>query len=247
MSTRRNWIKLYVGQTLRGTMMDELTPAERWVFIGLLLLAGDSAFDGQVSLTQRIGYSDEQIANLIKVPIALFLRAKEKLADPEINKIIVLNRNVIKIVNWHKYQSEYGRQKQYRKPYASSELQSNVTGKSYAEKEIEKEIEIEKENKEKEKNIIRDPKIIEKKFNLLKENWPAGRISKINHCKTKFTALCKRGDLPRFKIACQNYADELDYQKNIKNFNQTPMLLDTFLNNWEGWEKRKTSGARSYD
>ena len=39
---KRTWIKLYVDQTLRGSMIEELTPDQRWMFVGLLLMAGFS-------------------------------------------------------------------------------------------------------------------------------------------------------------------------------------------------------------
>lgn len=111
---RRNWIKLYVDQCLRGTMMDELSNEERWSWIGFLLLAGDSPFEGKISLTENMGYTDQQIASLIKTPISTLKKAKEKMIKFE--KIKVFDNNIIQIVNWKRYQSDYKRQKPHRNP-----------------------------------------------------------------------------------------------------------------------------------
>jgi 5-methylcytosine-specific restriction endonuclease McrA len=101
-------------------MIDELTNEERWSWIGLLLLAGDNPKEGEISLGRNMGYTDEQICKLIDVPIDVFARAKAKMIVPAQNqdkpKILVDKRNVIQIVNWKKYQSEYERQKPHREP-----------------------------------------------------------------------------------------------------------------------------------
>ena len=45
---RRKWIKLYSYQTLYGTLFSEMEdPAERFVWFGFLLLAGDSPSRGR--------------------------------------------------------------------------------------------------------------------------------------------------------------------------------------------------------
>ena len=124
---RRNWIKLYVDQCLRGSMMEELENEERWSWIGLLLLAGDCPIEGEIGITNEIGYTDEQISKMIDVPIEVFCRAKTKMV--EAGKISTGDNNIVRIVNWKKYQSEYGRQRIYRKSYISK-LQHKVTSSS---------------------------------------------------------------------------------------------------------------------
>lgn len=112
---RRNWIKLYVDQCLRGTMMDEMTdPAERFVWFGFLLLAGDSPFEGKIALTDGIGYTDEQLGGMLKCDMDVIISAKEKMIRH--NKIKMLKNNIIEIVNWKRYQSEYQRQRPHRNP-----------------------------------------------------------------------------------------------------------------------------------
>ena len=123
---RRNWIKLYVDQCLRGSMMTELDPAERFVWFGFLLLAGDSSFEGRICITETVGYTDEQLASMLKVDVQLLRTAKRKMVKFE--KIAVHEGNVIEILNWKKYQSEYDRQRPYRGKG------SKVIGESYTPK-----------------------------------------------------------------------------------------------------------------
>ena len=87
-------------------------PAERYVWFGFLLLAGDSAFEGKICLTEEMGYTDEQLASMLKCSVDIIISAKEKMIEH--SKIKVLNSNIIQILNWEKYQSEYNRQKPYR-------------------------------------------------------------------------------------------------------------------------------------
>jgi len=120
---RRNWIKLYVDQCLRGSMMTELLPDERFVWFGFLLLAGDCAHEGKICATENSGYTDPQLADLLKVDIELVRRAKKKFVKFE--KIEVGENGIILILKWHLYQSEYLRQKSYR-----VKLQDGVTDSS---------------------------------------------------------------------------------------------------------------------
>ena len=137
---RRTWIKLWVDQCLRGSMIAELTPEQRWIFVGLLLLAGDSEIPGVVYRRKDedgnlLGYSDVVLADTLGVDeheIKLGLvRMVEK------NKVMVDRRDVISICNWKKYQSEYERQKPYRnKSYTQSD---EVEGEVDRDREREKE------------------------------------------------------------------------------------------------------------
>jgi len=75
-------------------------------------------------------------------------------------------------------------------------------------------------------------------FNAFWTEWPADRRTRKQLCKQKFDALCKRGELDKFKKACRSYAAFLDYQKNERGFDQTPMFSSTFLNNWMEWYEK---------
>ena len=92
-------------------------------------------------------------------------------------------------------------------------------------------------NKDKDKYIV--------EYDIFWKSWPSDRRQKEPYTRMKFMALCKKGELDKFKIACQNYAAELDYQKNNNNFDQTAMLTSTWMNNWKEWVDRKgQKGAR---
>ncbi|MGD9276327.1 MAG: phage replisome organizer N-terminal domain-containing protein [Candidatus Pacearchaeota archaeon] len=143
---RRNWIKLYVDQTLRGSCFDELLPDERFVWFGFLLLAGDNACEGKISITEEMGYTNNQLSVLLKCKKSLIERSIGKMIA--VNKIKIGKNNVIKIVNWQKYQSEYQRQKPYR---SNEKLLSGVTTEGDGiEREGERDIE---RDIDKDKNI----------------------------------------------------------------------------------------------
>lgn len=123
---RRSWIKLYIDQTLRGTCFDELLPDERFIWFGFLLLAGDNAIEGKISVTENMGFSIEQLSDLLKCNSELIQRAIKKMIT--FKKITIDKNNVIYISNWKKYQSEYQRQRDYREEYKKQKkLQREVT------------------------------------------------------------------------------------------------------------------------
>lgn len=111
---RRTWIKLYVNQTLRESTFKELSPDERFVWFGFLLLAADSPTDGgQIALGDDVGYTDSQLASILKCEVSLIVKAKKKLKTFE--KIRVHKNGIIEIVNWKKYQSELKPKKEREK------------------------------------------------------------------------------------------------------------------------------------
>lgn len=139
---RRTWIKLWVDQCLRGSMIAELTPEQRWIFIGLVLMAGDSEEPGIV-----FGRKDEN-GNLIGKPdgvLAYELGVNESSIGPakarmiEKGKIAIDGRGVISICNWSKYQSEYERQKPGR-----TKVRQGEAPKCGLEEEVEVEVEEER-------------------------------------------------------------------------------------------------------
>jgi len=146
---RRTWIKIYSEKWLRGSIRGENLEV-RAVFIDLLALAGDSAYgdDGIIRLAPNCGFTDEQICKILNINDDVWIRAKKRLC--ETGRITVNAYNEIKIVNWKKYQSEYARQKEYRK-----KKEQKVTTESYNSKlqeklqgERERDIEREREKKE---------------------------------------------------------------------------------------------------
>jgi hypothetical protein len=135
--SRRNWIKIYPEGFLRRTLYKEIPkPAERWAWIGLLCLAGDNAFDGKVCITETMGYTDEQIAAQLCMEVDTFKSAKKKMIKFE--KIAVDKNNIIQILGWKTYQSEYSRQRDYQ-----AERRKKLTTQTYnANLRIDKDIDI---------------------------------------------------------------------------------------------------------
>lgn len=155
---RRNWIKLYVDQSLRGTMISELSAEERWVWIGLLLMAGDSNVEGKVFLRKDkdgnlVGYSEKTLAELLAVDALVLKYAKKKLK--KYSKVSINRKKVITILNWHKYQSEYSRQKSYRESYKKScNLKCNQSNTLELDKELD--IDIIKDEVSKDTSALND-------------------------------------------------------------------------------------------
>jgi hypothetical protein len=70
-------------------------------------------------------------------------------------------------------------------------------------------------------------------FEELWKQWPAEGRFKKKYCRMKFLTLCKQGKLEEFKKTAQGYSEYLKHKRINENFNQRPMHLATFLNNWE--------------
>jgi len=126
---RRRWIKLWTQETLYGTILKELEPDERAVWFEALCAAGDSIILGKICISERIPYSNEQLAGLFNVPLELLQRAFSKLET--LQQIKCDGSGIIEILNWehylnnerHQYMAEYmrnyrdfGKQKGYSVP-----------------------------------------------------------------------------------------------------------------------------------
>ena len=108
---RKRWIKLWTQETLYGTTIKELEPAERWVWLGFLALAGDSIEPGKVQAAPSIPWTDAQLAQLLGVSTRVLQSAKTKMVK---HGKITINSEVVVITNWEKYQSEYERTRKYK-------------------------------------------------------------------------------------------------------------------------------------
>jgi len=111
---RRTWIKIYCDNWLRGTLREE-TAELRGIWTDILTLAGDSTYgdEGYIKLANNVGYTDEQIASILQLKDVITWEKTKKILK-ETDRISILEGNVIRIVNWRKYQSEYMRQKPQR-------------------------------------------------------------------------------------------------------------------------------------
>jgi hypothetical protein len=122
----KRWIRLWVNELLRSTALFELKDDEFGVFMKLLALAGSCRKDGYFAAGDNMPLPDAWMATTLNIPMPLFNRAKQRLF--ETNRI-ELNGNVLKIVNWERYQTEYDRQKPYRE--AKKEDPSKYTRGKY--------------------------------------------------------------------------------------------------------------------
>jgi hypothetical protein len=107
----KKWIKLWVAESLRGTIRFDFTPAERGIWYDLLALAGDCRQDGFISPNGKQAYPLKWVANILNIEPELLEITLKKCEE---SQRIERKKGGIKIVNWHRYQSEYERQKPYR-------------------------------------------------------------------------------------------------------------------------------------
>ena len=108
----RTWIKIYCDKWLNGTIREE-TLEVRAVWVDLLVLAGSGKYgdSGEVKITDRVGFLDQQLADLMQISVQKWVACKKKLIKTD--RVEVSEKNVIRIINWSRYQSEYERTKQY--------------------------------------------------------------------------------------------------------------------------------------
>jgi len=129
---RKRWIKLWTQETLYGTTSQELELDEQAIWFKLLALAGDSVEPGKIEVAPGIPMTDEQIAGTVKAPLDVWLRTKQRLQAPDVDKIFI-NEGIINIRNWDKYQSEFDRaeyMRQYMRDYRSKTNSKQLTSKT---------------------------------------------------------------------------------------------------------------------
>ena len=109
----RTWIKVYVDKWLEGTISEE-SISVRGVWISLLALAGNGKYgdSGEIKALDGVGFTDQQLTLMLKVNPKMWGIARKRLLSTD--RIVVNNGNVITIINWNKYQSEYERTSKYR-------------------------------------------------------------------------------------------------------------------------------------
>jgi hypothetical protein len=157
-SNRRQWVKLWVNEWLDGTTRFRLTAQQRVLWIDLLALAGRSRFPGFIYAGidggERIGYPLSYLAGVLltdEITLSntlLILRDRKHITLEETSPDVF----VIGIFNWDKYQSDYSRQKTYRKVTSkvTTIVTPKVTTKNTIRLQTEGEVEGEKKKKEKE-------------------------------------------------------------------------------------------------
>ncbi|MDD4985167.1 MAG: phage replisome organizer N-terminal domain-containing protein [Dehalococcoidales bacterium] len=126
----RTWIKLYCEKWIAGSIRKE-KPEVRGIWADLLALAGSGLYGdtGEIKIQNGIGLTDYQFQKVLNVSRSQWSNAKNVLLNS--GRIKVNDENVIHIINWQKYQSEYERTKKSR---------TKSTQESTQEREIENEI-----------------------------------------------------------------------------------------------------------
>ena len=165
----RTWIKIYCDKWLNGTIREESLEV-RAVWVDLLVLAGSGKYgdSGEIKITEQIGYSDLQLAELLQVSRQKWAVIKKRLIETDriiiknlngdrgvmsknlnaARGVIPKNSNIICIKNWSKYQSEYER----TKPFRVTKSTTNSTAL-----DRDKRLEIENRERERERDNPPDP------------------------------------------------------------------------------------------
>jgi len=108
---RRTWVKMWVNESLEGTIRFDFTPAERGVWYDLILMAGRCRVPGVISANENTPYPHSYIAGVLNVDLELLKTTIKKcIASGRIED----TKQGLKLTNWEHYQSEYERQKPYR-------------------------------------------------------------------------------------------------------------------------------------
>lgn len=229
---RRTWIKIYSDKWLRGTIKNESLQT-RGAFISLLAMASDSPYEnkGEIFITFDTGYTDEQFAKILNTSVSQWKEIKQRLIDTQ--RISVDSNNIIHIVNWTKYQSEYERQKQYREKL-QPKVTKKVTDKKQETRNKNKNI-LKKENNKKNKCTKKQQEAL---FISIWDKYPNkdGRKLALKHF---ISSVKSQKDWDNINKALTNYKKMLDVEtwKNAKNGS-------TWFNNWEDWINYKPPPER---
>jgi len=108
---RRTWVKIWVNECLTGTIRFNLSPEERSVWYDLIIFGGQCRQPGVLASNEGFPLPHSYIAGVLNIPQELLDNSLEKF---KLSDRITEDEDGIRIVNWEKYQSEYGRQKKYR-------------------------------------------------------------------------------------------------------------------------------------
>ena len=116
----RDWIKLWIKESLSGTIREDLTASERGLWYDFLLLAGNSRVPGVICANENTALPVKRMAGILNVSEKSIEQAIEKFIQS--GRIEVDQAGLIHIVNWHKYQySDYDRVKKYRQKKAEEQ------------------------------------------------------------------------------------------------------------------------------
>ena len=96
-----DWYKINSTHWIHGSIRQDLTPAQRSVWIDLLCMANDGRVRGRIERSEGIPYDRQWIANYLAIDIELLNSTLEACL---IEGRIQDDNGTIVITNWHKYQ-----------------------------------------------------------------------------------------------------------------------------------------------
>ena len=113
MSWRKSWSKQNIYGNGDGKCKKrQLSPEERSVWDDYLDLAHLSMSRGFICVAPDVGFTRAQLSKLLNTSEETLNCANSKLLS--LGMIVLYDNDVIGIKNWHRYQSEYDRLKQYK-------------------------------------------------------------------------------------------------------------------------------------
>lgn len=124
LKNRMVWFRIWVDDWLRGEKKEfpvrKEKPITRVCLIDLIAMAADSPYENntgarELKVTDALGYSDDQFCKILNISMEEWLFAKNRLEERK--SISVDNNNIIKVLNWHKYQTPYQRTKKAQQKY----------------------------------------------------------------------------------------------------------------------------------
>jgi len=109
----RTWVKIYCGNWIEGSLRQE-KPALRGVWADLLALCGGGQYsqEGEIKVRKDIGYTDSMLSKVLNISPKVWAASKKRLVETD--RLEVKTDNILAIINWKSYQSEYERQKPQR-------------------------------------------------------------------------------------------------------------------------------------
>lgn len=120
----RRWIKLWVMESLEGSIRYQLEAAERCVWYDLLLFSATCDPPGKIADRDGRPFPRKYLASRLNVSEELFTQALKKSLD---EGRITEQAGVLLITHWEKYQSEYDRQRPYREAKKEAEELADLT------------------------------------------------------------------------------------------------------------------------
>jgi len=150
------WFKIWGEKWFMGSTRWEFTIEQRAIFIDLVARASINDPPGQIDY-----YSLEQLSQQFNIPLELLESTIKRCIEVKKIKFFQKKRKIT-IANWKKYQSEYDRQKVYRKQDKCQSKVKKIDDKSCNKVTLRKEEEGEEKRLEiEEKESKEDGKIIE--------------------------------------------------------------------------------------